>query len=231
MAQPVLQVWWASMAVHLVQLQRREGGVGPLLCFPELLYQRMPTCTYISQQQLESPGPCEQSFICSGYVRWPAATLWLHRGDMTHVSGACIGLLVLMQVWLQHTSDPLIAPDAQEVIGALASHSSCLPSLVQAAAPTLAAILQRGAARRLAKLQGQPPPAAATAAGSEGLPESPMLVEASLDLLGALVKPGHEATTMEVGRRLLSLHFCILGQRLLRLCSFDCVLATTIEVG
>jgi hypothetical protein len=102
-----------------------------------------------------------------------------------------------MQVWLQHTSDPLIAPDAQEVIGALASHSSCLPSLVQAAAPTLAAILQRGAARRLAKQQGQP--LSAAAAGSEALPdESPMLVEASLDLLGALVQPGHEATTMEV---------------------------------
>lgn len=103
-----------------------------------------------------------------------------------------------MQVWLQHTSDPLIAPDAQEVIGALASHGHCLPSLVQAAAPTLAAILQRGTAIRLAKLQGQPAAAAVAAAGP-GLPEeTPMLVEASLDLLGALVKPGQEATTLEV---------------------------------
>lgn len=101
-------------------------------------------------------------------------------------------------MWLQHTSDPLIAPDAQEVIGALASHSYCLPSLIQAAAPTLAAILQRGAAIRLAKLQGQPAAAAVAAAGP-GLPEeTPMLVEASLDLLKALVKPGQEATTLEV---------------------------------
>lgn len=103
-------------------------------------------------------------------------------------------------MWLQHTSDPLIAPDAQEVIGALASHSHCLPTLIQAAAPTLAAILQRGAAIRLAKLQGQPAAAAAAvAAAGPGLPEeTPMLVEASLDLLKALVKPGQEATTLEV---------------------------------
>lgn len=119
------------------------------------------------------------------------------------VMWCAVGLLCVVQVWLQHTSDPLIAPDAQEVIGALASHSSCLPSLVQAAAPTLAAILQRGAATRLAKQQGQPPAAAAAAAaaaaGAVGLPdESPMLVEASLDLLGALVKPGQDATTLEV---------------------------------
>lgn len=103
-----------------------------------------------------------------------------------------------MQVWLQHTSDPLIAPDAQEVIGAIASHSQCLPALIQAAAPTLAAVLQRGAAVRLAKLHGQPVASAAASAGP-GLPEeTPMLVEASLDLLKAMVKPGQDAATLEV---------------------------------
>jgi hypothetical protein len=120
-----------------------------------------------------------------------------------------------LQVWLQHTSDPLIAPDAQEVIGALANHSQCLPSLVQAAAPTLAAILQRGAAVRLAKQQGQSAAAASAAAAaaasaaSAGLhlpEETAMLVEASLDLLGALVKPGQDATTLEVRFLLQSLN-------------------------
>jgi hypothetical protein len=115
----------------------------------------------------------------------------------------------VVQVWLQHTSDPLIAPDAQEVIGALASHGQCLPTLVQAAAPTLAAVLQRGTAIRLAKLQGQPTAVAVAAAGP-GLPEeTPMLVEASLDLLGALVKPGQEPTTLEVCVSLLCVgHLC-----------------------
>lgn len=100
-------------------------------------------------------------------------------------------------MWLQHTSDPLIAPDAQDVIDALARHPQCLPSLVQAATPTLAAILQRGAMLRLAKQQRQPPPSAASIAGVPE--ETPMLIEASLELLGALVKPGHDASNLEVG--------------------------------
>lgn len=109
----------------------------------------------------------------------------------------------VVQVWLQHTQDPVIQPDAQEVIDALASHASCFPSLVGAAAPTLAAILQRGAAVRMARQQGQSPEAAAAAgAAAVGLvpvpEETSMLVEASLDLLRTLVKPGQDATTLEV---------------------------------
>jgi len=112
-----------------------------------------------------------------------------------------------LQVWLAHTQDPVIQPDAQEVIDALASHANCVPSLVAAAAPTLAAILRRGAAVRLARQQGQSPEAAAAAGaaavGSAAVPEeTSMLVEATLDLLRALVKPRQDATTMEVGEAL-----------------------------
>jgi hypothetical protein len=120
----------------------------------------------------------------------------------------------VLQVWLRHTSDPLIAPDAQEVIGAIASHPACLPPLCAVAAPTLAGILSRGAANRARKQhqqqhqqQQQRTPAearahaaaaaAAAAAGGE-VEDSPMLVEASLDLLGALVTPKQPDVAAEV---------------------------------
>jgi hypothetical protein len=98
------------------------------------------------------------------------------------------------QAWVSHTSDPLISPDAQAVIAAIASHPACLPSLAAAAAPTLAGILSNGAAARQAKRQGLQPAAAAAGGGDE----APMLVEASLDLLGTLLQPNQPAVAMEV---------------------------------
>lgn len=100
--------------------------------------------------------------------------------------------LLLFQAWVAHTSDPLISPDAQSVIAAIASHPNCLPSMAATAAPTLAGIISNGAAARQAKRRGLPAPAAAAG-------ERPMLVEASLDLLGTLVLPGQPAVAAEVG--------------------------------
>ncbi|KAF8072465.1 Ipo9 [Scenedesmus sp. PABB004] len=104
----------------------------------------------------------------------------------------------VLQVWVAHTADPLIAPDAQAVIAAIAAHPACLPGLAAAAAPTLAGILARGAAARGAARAAAPPPAA-QGAGEEG----PMLVEASLDLLGTLVDPGQPAVAAELCRGVL----------------------------
>jgi hypothetical protein len=108
-------------------------------------------------------------------------------------------------VWLRHTADPLIAPDAQEVIGAIARHPGCLPTLAAAAAPTLAGIVERGAAARhsgSSKRQRRTPAEArahaADAAAASEVEDSPMLVEASLDLLAALVTPGQPAVAAEV---------------------------------
>jgi hypothetical protein len=113
-----------------------------------------------------------------------------------------LACLKLSQAWVSHTSDPLISPDAQAVIAAIASHPACLPSLAAAAAPTLAGILSSGAAARQAKRHGlQPPPAAAAAGGGD---EAPMLVEASLDLLGTLLQPNQPALANEV--RMLKCH-------------------------
>lgn len=98
-----------------------------------------------------------------------------------------------LQVWIAHTSDPLIGPEAQGVIGAIASHPSCLPSVAATAAPTLAGILRHGAAAQQARRQGLPPPQAEP--GHDG----PMLVEASLRMLGTLVNPGQEAVASQVG--------------------------------
>jgi hypothetical protein len=96
-----------------------------------------------------------------------------------------------LQAWVSHTSDPLISPGAQAVVAAIAAHPACLPSLAAAAAPTLAGILSNGAAARQAKRQGLQP---AAAAGGE----APMLLEASLDLLGTLLQPNQPAVAIEV---------------------------------
>lgn len=128
--------------------------------------------------------------------------------QLLSTSGECItsstadAAQSVLQAWIAHTSDPLIGPDAQDVIAAIASQPACLPSLAAAAAPTLAGILSRGAAARQAKRQGLPPPAAEP--GQDG----PMLVEASLDLLGTLVNPGQEAVAAEVGF-ILAMYFYV----------------------
>ncbi|KAF6258143.1 armadillo-type protein [Scenedesmus sp. NREL 46B-D3] len=105
----------------------------------------------------------------------------------------------VLQAWVSHTSDPLISPDAQAVIAAIASHPACLPGLATAAAPTLAGILSNGAAARQARRRGLQP-AAAAAGGGGGAGEAPMLVEASLDLLGTLLQPDQPAVAVELLR-------------------------------
>uniref|UniRef100_A0A383VNQ8 Importin N-terminal domain-containing protein n=1 Tax=Tetradesmus obliquus TaxID=3088 RepID=A0A383VNQ8_TETOB len=114
----------------------------------------------------------------------------------------------VLQAWVAHTSDPLISPDAQAVIAAIAAHPACLPSLAAAAAPTLAGILSSGAAARQAKRQGLRPrlaaaAAAAAAAAGGAVEEAPMLVEASLDLLGTLLQPEQPAVAAELTRGIL----------------------------
>ncbi|WIA28271.1 hypothetical protein OEZ86_010825 [Tetradesmus obliquus] len=110
----------------------------------------------------------------------------------------------VLQAWVAHTSDPLISPDAQAVIAAIAAHPACLPSLAAAAAPTLAGILSSGTAARQAKRQGLRPRLAAAAAAAGGaVEEAPMLVEASLDLLGTLLQPEQPAVAAELCRGIL----------------------------
>ncbi|WIA08198.1 hypothetical protein OEZ85_007649 [Tetradesmus obliquus] len=114
----------------------------------------------------------------------------------------------VLQAWVAHTSDPLISPDAQAVIAAIAAHPACLPSLAAAAAPTLAGILSSGTAARQAKRQAKrqglrPRLAAAAAAAGGAVEEAPMLVEASLDLLGTLLQPEQPAVAAELTRGIL----------------------------
>jgi hypothetical protein len=96
-----------------------------------------------------------------------------------------------VQAWAAHTADPLIGPDAQNVVAAIASQPACLHSLAAAAAPTLAGIISRGVAAQQARQRS-------AHAGSAEQGGSSMLVEASLDMLGTLIQPGQPAVALEV---------------------------------
>ncbi len=75
----------------------------------------------------------------------------------------------ILQVWAANASDPLISGDALDVLQALAACPKCLGPLAQHATPALAQVVTNPA--------NQPP----------------MLLEASLDLLAALVRPAASA--------------------------------------
>lgn len=97
----------------------------------------------------------------------------------SEVASQCILQLAgpVLEVWAANVADPLVSGDALEVLESLASYPACLPTLARHAAPTLSRII----------------------AGPGSQP--PMLVEASLDLLTVLVKPGSMEVAAQVGQQ------------------------------
>ena len=86
----------------------------------------------------------------------------------------------VLEVWSANVQDPLVAEEGLDVLSALAACPDCLPQLAAHAVPVLA--------RVVASPRGQPP----------------MLVEASLNLLEALVRPSAPAVAEAVARAALA---------------------------
>jgi hypothetical protein len=101
-------------------------------------------------------------------------TLFLLR---PHRSSPAPPIPTPQQVWERHVADPLLSEDALDLLSRLAASPACLPALAAHTLRPLSDTLSRAAA-------------AGGGSGGQQQQQQPVLVEASCDLLAALVQPG-----------------------------------------